>query len=547
MEAKFIYERLDFERGVDPREALNIGIEGRLRNWLKKKKGLDFDKTKLETILHYAAMDNQVDFVKYLMDVKKAPVTDGALNVAFANKVDDEIIMYLISKGDQGIINFIESKKKKKARTVRESLNFERGLDPKDSLKIGIRNKRHFKTVRECAQFFLDNIDKLSEGRFKNKEELKNAFQQMDKSNKPGNPSLPSEKSPLRMSKDYLDGFIERDAKGETLDHKYPPIYIDEWGTDFSHLLQKLQGLRDFHIDLQRILGIHKEKIQESLDFERGLDPKEAIGIGQEELNKKRAEEIGDIAQVPAGKYRVFLSGFSGRSKYRTVKDMGEDIWVSKQWARKNDIGFEVFPKELEERNKKWQKRNPGSSAYFFIDPEERIGIKESQNFERGMDPKVAMEIGWKARVINWFNEPHAFEDFYNGFYDLLPKKINRFTTDHWLIKNIAKFVGHSGKDEITPEQFTDLLAIILYSNAGKESDEVFKFSKFGDINDYDNIIRDGHLDSKIDDWAEDGALTDPNKFKKKLEAFPNDMYEDVQYEEEKAAEEEKTNKRISN
>jgi len=54
-------------------------------------------------------------------------------------------------------------------------------------------------------------------------------------------------------------------------------------------------------------------------------------------------------------------------------------------------------------------------------------------------------------------------------------------------------------------------------------------------------------LDSKIDDWFEDGALTDPDKFKKKLEAFPNDMYEDVQYEEEKAAEEEKTNKRISN
>ena len=163
------------------------------------------------------------------------------------------------------------------------------------------------------------------------------------------------------------------------------------------------------------------------------------------------------------------------------------------------------------------------------------------------MDPKAAMEIGWKARIVQWFNEPHAFEDFYNGFYDLLPKKINRFTTNHWLIKTIAAYVGHSGKNEITPDQFTDLLAIILYSNAGKDTDEVFKFSKYGDINDYDSIVRDGHLDSKIDDWFEDGALTDPDKFKKKLEAFPNDMYEDVQYEEEKAAEEEKTNKRISN
>ena len=253
MEATFIYEKLDFERGTNPREALNIGVEGKLRNWLKKKKGLDFDKTKLETVLHYAAMDNQVDFVKYLMDVKKAPVTDGALNVAFANKVDDEIILYLISKGDQGIMDFIN--KRKRARTVRESQNFERGLDPKDSLKIGIRNKRSFKTVRECAEFFINHIDKLSEGRFNNKEELINSFKSFSKGT-PENPNIPSEKSPLKMSKDYLDGFRITDNKGITTSYKYPPIYTEEWGTSFDQLLQKLQGLRDFHIAIQKVLGI---------------------------------------------------------------------------------------------------------------------------------------------------------------------------------------------------------------------------------------------------------------------------------------------------
>jgi len=254
MRALFLYDSFDFERGVDPREALNIGIEGRLRNWIKKKKGLDFDKTKLETVLHYAAMDNQVDFVKYLIDVKKAPITDGALNVAFANKVDDEIIMYLISKGDQGIMDFIQ--KKKKARTVRESLNFERGLDPKDSLKVGIRNKRSFKTVKECAKFFIDNIDKLSEGRFKSKEELIEAFKLMGKTKNNPRDIVPPEKSPLRMSKEYLDGFRETDNRGITVSYKYPPMYIEEWGTTFDQLLEKLQGLRDFHIEIQKVLGI---------------------------------------------------------------------------------------------------------------------------------------------------------------------------------------------------------------------------------------------------------------------------------------------------
>lgn len=147
-----------------------------------------------------------------------------------------------------------------KAQFIYERMNFERGQDPRDSMKIGIRNKRSFKTVRECAQFFIDHIDKLSEGRFKNKEELKEAFQRMDKTRKNPRDVVPSDQSPLRMSKDYLDGFIERDALGNTLEHKYSPIYIEEWGTDFHHVLEKLKSLRDFHIDIQRVLGIHKEE-----------------------------------------------------------------------------------------------------------------------------------------------------------------------------------------------------------------------------------------------------------------------------------------------
>lgn len=149
-----------------------------------------------------------------------------------------------------------------RALFIYDSFNFERGLDPKDSLKIGIRNKRSFKTVRECAEFFIANIHKLSEGRFETPEELKKSFEILDKKNQDQrNPSLPDGKSPLRMSKDYLDGFIERDAKGEMVTYKYPPVYIEEWGADFHHILQKLQGIRDFHVELQKILGIYKESI----------------------------------------------------------------------------------------------------------------------------------------------------------------------------------------------------------------------------------------------------------------------------------------------
>jgi hypothetical protein len=141
-----------------------------------------------------------------------------------------------------------------KANKVIESLDsagFKRGLDPKDSLKIGIRNKRSFKTIHECAQFFIDNISKLSEGRFNDANDLKGVFDEMLGLKGAIN------RSPLKMSKDYLEGFKERDAMRYTIDQKYPSIYIEEWGTTFDQLLEKLKGLRDFHIEIQKILGIY--------------------------------------------------------------------------------------------------------------------------------------------------------------------------------------------------------------------------------------------------------------------------------------------------
>lgn len=251
MRALFIYDSFDFERGLDPKKSMGIGMEGKLNSWLQSKYGLKPSTDQIA--LEYAVMGNHLEFVKYLIGVKKAEISDTAINVAFQNHVDDEIKMWLITKGDQNSMDYLQKKTK---QAMGESVNFERGLDPKDSLKIGIRNKRSFKTVRECAEFFINNISKLSEGRFKSKEELIEAFKLMGKTNKNPHEIVPPEKSPLRMSKEYLDGFRETDNKGITISYKYPPIYTEEWGTTFDQLEQKLNGLRDFHIAIQKVLGI---------------------------------------------------------------------------------------------------------------------------------------------------------------------------------------------------------------------------------------------------------------------------------------------------
>ena len=484
LKAKFIYESLDFERGLNPKVSMGVG---RVRRGKFKERFEEDNNEDFQGAFYFLAKNldqskwtvGQADTDRYnMLSVKRKPklgTYDEFAIIVPKSQGDDnynETIGYLYStemswqmktlwKNEDPYITWVDMAQKlveiinsnpKLPKTeffkkpaewedrFNESLNFERGVDPKDSMKLGIRNKRSFKTVRECAQFFVDNVDKLSEGRFKNPADLKRAFKDQLYANERTDPRNPnSTKSPLRMSKDYMDGFIERDAMGNTLERKYPPMYIEEWETSFNNLQEKLKGLRDFHIEVQRVLGIHKEEVA------------------------------------------------SNKS------------------------------------------------------------VRESVNFERGGDPKGTMQIGWRARIIQWFNETHAFEDFFMGFYDLLPKKIKRFTTDHWLIRHIAKFVGHSGKEEINPEQFADLLAVILYSKAGEETDKIFKFSKYEDINGYDDQVTEGHLDETIYGWLDEGVLFDPEKFKKELEEFPNDMDECIRSEEDEEAEEEKTNKRISN
>jgi len=108
MKAQFVYENLDFERGIDPREAMDIGMEGRLKNWLRKNYGIT--PTDPEVSLHYAVLGERLDFVKYLVIDKEVPVPDKIVNVAIQNKVDDEIILILVAKGDKNTMDYIKSK-----------------------------------------------------------------------------------------------------------------------------------------------------------------------------------------------------------------------------------------------------------------------------------------------------------------------------------------------------------------------------------------------------------------------------------------------------
>jgi len=113
-EKKLIKENIEFERGLEPSRAMSIGIESKLSKWLKDNYGIS--PTNNEVALHYAVLGERLDFIKYLIEDRGAEITTKIMNLAFHNKIDDDIILYLITSGiiggDEIARNYIKSKKR---------------------------------------------------------------------------------------------------------------------------------------------------------------------------------------------------------------------------------------------------------------------------------------------------------------------------------------------------------------------------------------------------------------------------------------------------
>jgi ankyrin repeat protein len=112
MKALKIYETINFERGIDPKTSMNIGIEAQIANLVKEHQD-EFAEGELQKsdYLWACAALEQVEFVKYLIS-KKVDIhvrQDKAIRFAAA-KGNTEIVKLLLEAGadpsaeyDQGL------------------------------------------------------------------------------------------------------------------------------------------------------------------------------------------------------------------------------------------------------------------------------------------------------------------------------------------------------------------------------------------------------------------------------------------------------------
>jgi hypothetical protein len=296
---------------------------------------------------------------------------------------------------------------------IREHINFERGMDPKESMDIGLFK---FDVEYDGDEEHIFNSDKeiAKTWRYKGKAPLKFEGTAGDEY--------------VSMNIEFSDG----DALQFDLYREVGPVTPQ--GKDYAVISIESLGIQELDVQdrydeyssegtvIGAILNIYRDLIdppykvvKESLDFERGIDPKASMKIG---MPTWETLQEGDIIYVPK---RVGIKNDNVISELHAVADLpaGNILVVreldnasTKEWTlryiyfsnmrdyKENEIEKDRFgyitgtPKQFREKFKLLPRN-----------------VNEVQNFERGVDPKSTMNIGKRSMIETWLKEYDLFED----------------------------------------------------------------------------------------------------------------------------------------
>ena len=389
LKAKFISESLNFERGIDPKDSMNIGNTEVRREKLIKEI-IQFNP---RLILNYKG---GMDPFMFLTSTKNPEWDKSTLR----NVINPEL---------SRVLNYL--------RGLSESQNFERGLEPKVSIGVGLASK-----IKQCEwpelQYLIlskdaDFIKFLSDGKYT-----------------------------IHNPKEFMESY----KHGADVYKKYVrPRYTSyKFSSDFRDIIQKkLLKIRasetEWHINMtlnasEVEMDSRMKGLKESLDFERGLDPKDAMGIGktsEQKIIEMLREDEKDLSvffgikiqeenwlmETPHHGYCIEFNLAYGKSlkkpeEYakKLLKKVGLFDFVYPQKVRVQNIQLAPMFRIKEEFKKFFPEGD-----YNVIDLRED-GLLESLDFERGLDPKESMTIGTKAqknkldKETDWgFEFSHAF------------------------------------------------------------------------------------------------------------------------------------------
>jgi len=260
---KLVKEYINFERGLDPKDAMKIGMEELLNNYLQSI----HQTTKSDVIkLEICAAEGKNEFVRYLINkgVNIHFDNDKALLLAVIRNNISTVEILLNAGANPSKIDVDSSFAKNSTNSEIIKLlkdftpnlkeyNFERGLDPKHAMRIGEHNIE-YKLKKYYNYVASTNLFKMSFFSF------------------PGF-SFESYKK-IGLDGSFCNNDNHRGEKGQfTIEYNESEneffIVFDNNG--WANTVKSLRDIKNF-------LGL--EQMNETINFEKGLDPKRAMGIG---------------------------------------------------------------------------------------------------------------------------------------------------------------------------------------------------------------------------------------------------------------------------
>lgn len=341
--SKATNESINFERGMDPKRAMKIGEE-------KLIDEIDWDVN-----IRHTDFNKPTEVIKFIRDYKGYPV----IVVKFYHEVEKKDMYIGVSISNLGRTQFAKTPKiaeRDIKRTIDnilhrhrqdESLNFERGMDPKRALSLG----KFSGSKKEVEEKILKLMNEIV--------------------------SDPSWEGDLN----YIDSvIIDKWTDGSWNIEIGTPHHFTQFGKEIKKILKEI-GIETFgRIDTfvrgdyrYYQLPIKPLPITESLDFERGMEPKKSMGIGLTAVEKKIIEvtdwsenlegvlQVADIIKIipdfrgfPIVILKLQPSNFAvGQEPYLGISPITRTDLVETEEIAVHDAKIDIENHYIRERDKK--------------------------------------------------------------------------------------------------------------------------------------------------------------------------------------------------
>ena len=295
---------------------------------------------------------------------------------------------------------------------VREHINFERGIDPKASMKIGIPT---WETLQEDDLVICPQSVPLN------------------------NDNLISHFSPVS---DLPKGAVLEVQELEDLSTKEWVLWYRYFGSmeDFQenrneHIKERLGFIKGTPTQFKKLFKFLPRGMNESQNFERGIDPKQSMDIGMFHFDVEFSgdiENMEDDERMAARRWNykgvriIHIEGEANEDSSELFINLSDGDYIQfKQKSyngpsrpERQDYGKISVKnsniKDLEVHDAWLDELSNGSvilaTMKMYEDIKDGKIIKESVNFERGKGPKSTMGIGRKNMIENWLKDQELDE-----------------------------------------------------------------------------------------------------------------------------------------